>query len=114
MLPDAYEQQDTYFRGIWVTPKDSSCIGTIKREGGKTLAEEIDEYKAEVIQIFDVMNYYNLNALIFHIRIDNDALYPSTMNPWSDWFTTYGLDPGWDPLAWVIEECHKRGYEFHA
>lgn len=114
MLPDAYEQQETYFRGIWVTPKDSSCIGDIKVSGGKTKEEKINEYKAEVIQIFDVMDYYHLNALIYHIRIDNDALYPSSMNPWSDWFTTYGVDPGWDPLAWVIEECHKRGYEFHA
>ena len=114
MLPDTYEQQDTYFRGIWVTPKDGSCIGNIKVGSGKTLEQEINEYKAEVIQIFDVMDYYHLNALIFHIRIDNDALYPSTMNPWSDWFTTYGVNPGWDPLAWVIDECHKRGYEFHA
>ena len=114
MMPDAYEQQETYFRGIWVTPKDSSCIGDIKVSGGKTKEEKINEYKAEVIQIFDVMDYYHLNALIYHIRIDNDALYPSSMNPWSDWFTTYGVDPGWDPLAWVIEECHKRGYEFHA
>ena len=114
MIPSSYEQQKTYFRGIWVTPKDGSNITNIKTGSGKSLAEEIEDYKAEVIQIFDVMEYYNLNALIFHIRIDNDAIYYSTLNPWSDWFTTYGVDPGWDPLTWIIEECHNRGYEFHA
>ncbi len=60
------------------------------------------------------MEWHNLNALIFHIRIDNDAIYYSSMNPWSSWFTVYGEDPGWDPLEWVIEETHKRGIEFHA
>ncbi|HKM29686.1 MAG TPA: family 10 glycosylhydrolase, partial [Bacilli bacterium] len=103
-MPDAYEQQETYFRGIWVTPKDSSSLGNIKIKNNKTKEEMINGYKDEVIQIFDVMDYYNLNALIFHIRIDNDAIYPSTMNPWSDWFTTYGVDPGWDPLEWTIAE----------
>ena len=114
MIPDSYEQQDTYLRGIWVTPKDGSNIGNIKTTNGRTKEQAIKDYKAEVIQIFDVMEYYNLNALIFHIRVDNDAIYYSDMNPWSDWFTTYGVDPGWDPLEFVIDECHKRGYEFHA
>lgn len=105
---------DTYFRGVWVTPKDSGNIGNIKPTSEKTKEEKIEEYKEEVLQILDVMEYYNLNALIFHIRVDNDAIYYSDTNPWSSWFTEYGVDPGWDPLEWVIEETHKRGIEFHA
>lgn len=105
---------DTYFRGVWVTPKDSGNIGNIKPTSTKTKEQKIEEYKEEVLQILDIMEYYNLNALIFHIRVDNDAIYYSDTNPWSSWFTEYGVDPGWDPLEWVIEETHKRGIEFHA
>lgn len=105
---------DTYFRGVWVTPKDSGNIGNIKPTSTKTKAQKIEEYKEEVLKILDIMEYYNLNALIFHIRVDNDAIYYSDTNPWSSWFTEYGVDPGWDPLEWVIEETHKRGIEFHA
>lgn len=105
---------DSYFRGVWVTPKDSGNIGNIKPTSTKTKEQKIADYKLEVTRILDIMEYYNLNALIFHIRVDNDAIYYSDINPWSSWFTTYGVDPGWDPLKWVIEETHKRGIEFHA
>ena len=105
---------NTYFRGVWVTPKDSGNIGNIKPTSTKTKEQKIEAYKAEVLRILDIMEWYNLNALIFHIRVDNDAIYYSDMNPWSDWFTVYGEDPGWDPLKWVIEETHARGIEFHA
>ena len=105
---------NTYFRGVWVTPKDSNNIGNIKPTASKTKEQKIEAYKAEVLRILDIMEWYNLNALIFHIRVDNDAIYYSDMNPWSDWFTVYGEDPGWDPLEWVIEETHARGIEFHA
>lgn len=105
---------DTYFRGVWVTPKDGGNIGNIKPTSTKTKEQKIEDYKLEVTRILDIMEWHNLNALIFHIRIDNDAIYYSSMNPWSSWFTVYGEDPGWDPLEWVIEETHKRGIEFHA
>ena len=98
MLPKEY-QFDTYFRSIWVTPLAGN-IGSYKNEAS---------YKKEILEIFDVMDYYNLNALIFHIRIMNDALYKSNLNPTSGY-----LDADWDVLGWIIDECHKRGYEFHA
>ena len=100
-IPEDYEMQDTYFRGIWVTPL-AGCLPSCS----KTTEEK---YKKEILEMFDVMEYYNLNALIYHIRIMNDALYPSTLNPKSGYMST-----STDMLKWVIDECHNRGIEFHA
>ena len=49
--------------------------------------------------------------MIFHVRPFNDAFYESKYNNWS---TYYNTNPTWDALPWIIEECHKRGIEFHA
>ena len=98
MLPKEYDY-DTYMRSVWVTPL-AGCIPSYKNA---------DSYKKEIIEVFDVMDHFNLNSLIFHIRIMNDALYPSKLNPTSNY-----LNANWDVLEWIIEECHKRGFEFHA
>lgn len=43
-----------------------------------------------------------------------DAMYQSSYEPWSAALTgTRGKDPGYDPLAFAIEEAHKRGLELH-
>ena len=57
---------NTYFRGVWVTPKDSGNIGNIKPTASKTKEQKIEAYKAEVLRILDIMEWYNLNALILH------------------------------------------------
>ncbi len=49
------------------------------------------------------------------VRPKADALYKSAINPWSDVLTgTQGQEPGYDPLAFMIEEAHQRGFAFHA
>ena len=98
-IPNEYEMQDQYFRGAWVTPLAGS-IPSFSTEA---------KYKAEIQEMLDVLEYYNCNAVIFHIRIMNDALYPSKLNPRSGY-----LNSSLDMLPYVIEECHKRGIEFHA
>ena len=100
-VPETYEMQDSYFRGVWVTPL-AGCLPSCSNSS-------IERYKTEILEMFDVMEYYNLNALIYHIRIMNDALYPSALNPKSGYMSTTT-----DMLEWVIEECHKRSIEFHA
>ena len=99
MIPENYEMQDQYLRGAWVTPLAGSIPG-FKNES---------QYKQEILEVFEVLEYYNCNAMVFHIRIMNDALYPSELNPKSGYMNT-----NVDYLTWVIDECHKRGIEFHA
>ena len=92
---------DRYYRGVWVTP----LAGNIPSCTNNT----IDNYKAHITRMLDVMEFYNMNCVVFHIRIMNDALYPSKLNPRSNYNTA-----DTDLLPWIIEECHKRGIEFHA
>lgn len=71
--------------------------------------------KNEMVKYFDVLQKNNFNAVYFQVRTMSDAFYKSSYEPWSSYLTgTRGKDPGWDPLAFVVEECHKRGMECHA
>jgi len=72
----------------------------------QTLAYQLDELKKD-----------GVNAIIFQVRPECDALYQSNMEPWSRFLTgAQGKSPSpyWDPLAWMVEQCHKRGMELHA
>ena len=54
----------------------------------------------------------NLNAVILQVRPMCDALYPSKLEPWSEFLTGQAgkaPEPVWDPLAFAIEEAHVRG-----
>lgn len=71
--------------------------------------------KNEMVKYLDVLQKNNFNAIYFQVRTMSDAFYKSSYEPWPSYLTgTRGKDPGWDPLAFVVEECHKRGMECHA
>ena len=96
-----YQVKDAEFRACWVSP----LVNDITRYSDKIT------YQKEILSVLDNMEYYNLNVMLFHIRIMNDALYKSNYSNWSEYYST---NPDWDALPWIIEECHKRGIEFHA
>lgn len=71
--------------------------------------------KAELISYFDNHRNRNFNGVCLHVRCWGDAVYNSSIEPFSEFTTgTRGKDPGWDPLAFAVEECHKRGLECYA
>lgn len=71
--------------------------------------------KTELVTILDRLASANMNAVFLQVRPESDALYPSSLEPWSRFVTgTQGADPGWDPLAFAIDEAHRRGIELHA
>ena len=71
--------------------------------------------KAELQQKLDALVAGNHNAVCLQVRSFCDAIYKSSYEPWADCLTgTRGQDPGYDPLAFAIEEAHKRGLELHA
>jgi len=94
---------DTEFRAVWIT----TLTGDISPYSSEAA------FKGEMNTVFAVMEHFKLNAMIFHIRTHNNALYKSELNPVAGWWKTVNFDK-FDPLAWLIDECHKRGYEFHA
>ena len=105
-----YQQVDTEFRGVWVATVYNLDM---KKQKG-TNAEAINEWKNRYLTILDTAKANNLNAIIFQIRPCNDAFYPSEYNPWSEYLCGYGVNPGWDPLEWMIEVTHEYGLEYHA
>ena len=57
----------------------------------------------------------NFNTVLFQARTRGDVLYKSDIEPYNSILTgKSGKDPGYDPLAFAVEECHKRGMECHA
>ena len=72
-----------------------------------------ESYKSEILGILDNMESMGFNTMIFHIRTHNNALYKSKLNPVASFWSAVDFDE-FDPLEWMIEECHSRGIEFHA
>ena len=59
------------------------------------------------------MEAWGFNAMVFHVRTHNNALYKSELNPIASWWSKVNFDE-FDPLEWSIQACHDRGIEFHA
>jgi uncharacterized lipoprotein YddW (UPF0748 family) len=71
--------------------------------------------KSEMIKMLDSIQSLNMNTVFFQVRSRCDAMYNSAYEPWSsDLKIVRGTTPGYDPLAFVVDECHKRGLECHA
>lgn len=71
--------------------------------------------KLELTRMLDKLADAHFNTVFVQARLRGDVIYRSVIEPAAKVFTgTYGVSPGYDPLAFVIEECHKRGMECHA
>ncbi|MDR1090664.1 MAG: family 10 glycosylhydrolase [Prevotella sp.] len=104
----AYAQSNKRFiRGVWV-----ATVANIDWPAQKGLSAE--EQKQEMINLLDKVKAYNMNTIIFQIRPTADAFYKSEFEPYSHWLTgVQGQDPGYDPLRFTVDECHKRGLNIH-
>ncbi len=71
--------------------------------------------KEELIRILGQLQEANFNTVFLQVRMRGDVIYHSAIEPATSIFSgKYGVMPGYDPLAFAIEECHKRGMECHA
>ena len=76
---------------------------------------DAETQQAEYLDWLDLAQELGLNAVIAQVRPTADAFWPSIFEPWSMYLTgTQGEDPGYDPLAFQIEQAHARGLEYHA
>lgn len=102
----AIAQPKREFRGAWIQCVNGQFQGLPTATIQKTLSYQLDELQKD-----------GVNAIIFQVRPECDALYESKLEPWSRFLTgRQGLapNPRWDPLAWMIDQCHRRGMELHA
>jgi uncharacterized lipoprotein YddW (UPF0748 family) len=98
------------FRAVWVATVDN-----IDWPSRRDLSTE--EQQRELIAILDRVKTLGMNAVVFQVRPAGDALYPSSLEPWSAYLTGAqgrAPSPAWDPLAFAVREAHARGIELHA
>ncbi|MGM9870092.1 MAG: family 10 glycosylhydrolase [Sodaliphilus sp.] len=71
--------------------------------------------KAQLCEYLDAAKNANLNTVYFQVRSMADAMYKSSLEPWSSYLTgARGTDPGWDPLKYAVEQAHERGLRIEA
>ena len=94
------------FRGAWIQIINGQFQGMSR-----------ETMQANLTHQLDVLQRCGVNAIVFQVRGEADALYASPYEPWSRFLTgTQGTppDPYWDPLEWMVQQCHRRGMELHA
>ena len=106
IVPQKYE-----YRAVWLTTIENL-------DWPKTLVKspsDIEKQKNELIVLLDSLKELNVNTVLLQTRVRGDLIYPSRIEPFSHVLTgVSGRNPGYDPLAFAIEECHKRGMQLHA
>lgn len=98
-------------RAVWLT-----TYGSLDWPSNKAVSPEgVEAQKAELCEILDRVKAARLNTVLFQTRIRGTVIYPSAIERWDECLTgKAGKSPGYDPLAFAVEECHKRGMELHA
>ncbi len=94
------------FRGAWIQAVNGQFKGIPTEQLQQTLISQLN-----------ALQKAGINAIIFQVRPEADALYASELEPWSRFLTGVqgqAPSPYWDPMQFMIDECHKRGMEFHA
>lgn len=98
-------------RAVWLTtlsgldwPRTKAATETGRNQQQQEFCELLDRLKA-----------IHINTVLLQTRVRGTVIYPSKIEPWDGCLTgTVGRSPGYDPLRFAIEECHKRGMELHA
>ncbi len=112
--PDQPPPAPREFRGAWV-----ATVANIDWPSKPGLSAAVQ--RSEALALMDKARAVGLNALILQVRTAGDALYPSALEPWSEVLSgEQGRPPWlageapWDPLAFWVEQAHRRGLELHA
>ena len=93
----------------------STWLTTVRNVDWPATGAGATSQKNDLKRMLDSLQTLHLNTVCFQVRCNADAFYDSAYEPWSALLTgTRGKNPGYDPLQFCIEECHKRGMACHA
>lgn len=98
------------FRAVWIATV--SNIDWPSKPGLNAWDQQV-----ELLAILNKAVTLNMNAVVLQVRPATDALYASSLEPWSEYLAGQmgrPPEPYYDPLAFAVEEAHKRGLELHA
>ena len=99
-------------RAVWI-----ATIGGIDwpRNKSNGTVSSIERQQRELCDQLDRLQRIHINTVLLQTRVRGSVIYPSDIEPWDECLTGhYDQHPGYDPLQFAIEECHKRGMELHA
>ncbi len=98
-------------RAVWLT-----TIGGIDwPHSYARTSSSVEAQKREFIDILDKLQRAQINTVLLQTRVRATTIYPSSYEPWDGCMSGVpGKEPGYDPLRFAIEECHRRGMELHA
>lgn len=103
-------------RGVWlatVSRLDWPPVASVNGVGSP--ASRIRQQQDALTAKLDKLKNLGINTVFFQVKPDGTALWPSKILPWSDMLTgKIGMDPGYDPLQFMLDEAHKRGMKVHA
>jgi N-acetylmuramoyl-L-alanine amidase len=99
----ANDEIEPEIRGMWLHRFEWPNTGQ---------ASEPEVYRDYIRKAMQDLSKANFNAVFFQVRGQADVLYPSEFEPWSPLIGA--RDPGFDLVAYAIEQAHKNGLEFHA
>lgn len=110
-LKNTFSQQSPKreLRGAW--------IATFSNIDWPIRTQTPTQQRNAFILILDNLKNAGINTIFVQVRSQCDAMYASNIDPWSADLTGVqgqAPNPFWDPMTFMIEECHKRGMEFHA
>lgn len=98
------------FRSVWM-----AAMGIDWPRTAGTDEASREAARQELVDYLDSYKQHNFTGVCIHVRPLADALYKSSYEPWSASVSgKRGVDPGWDPLAFAVSECHRRGLECYA
>ncbi|MCM1075923.1 MAG: family 10 glycosylhydrolase [Bacteroides sp.] len=98
-------------RGVWL----ATVWGIDWPSVTGTSAKVRQRQQSDMLAILDRCESMNLTSVFFQVRGMGDVMYESSVEPWSGFVSgKRGSSPGWDPLRFVVEECHRRGLECYA
>ncbi|MBQ9362037.1 MAG: family 10 glycosylhydrolase [Bacteroidaceae bacterium] len=98
-------------RAVWVT----TLSGLDWPKTKATSQFGIEQQKRELCQLLDQLKACHINTILLQTRVRGSVIYPSAIEPWDQCLTgQFDRSPGYDPLAFAIEETHRRGMELHA
>lgn len=98
-------------RGVWLATVWGIDWPSVSGTTQKIRQKQQDELQA----LLDRCEAANLTSVFFQVRGMADVMYESHLEPWSSFVSgKRGVSPGWDPLKFAVEECHRRGLECYA
>ena len=91
-------------RAVWITFLEFSSKGYT-----------VNSFTNQITEMFDKIAASGMNEIYVHVRPFSDAMYRSVYFPWSKYASgKQGVDPGFDPLAIMVNAAHTRNLKLHA